>query len=154
MMKVLLLYRQRDWSLSHWRKPERSILIENSDVMDCEGTSQAPSSGSLLLLLILSASLFHPPSSLRVPIPLFFFSFFLSLSFFYVLAGYSFYSFGITELKPNSSLARSRRGAAVYPELSAAACVLPAASPPVYTLHLSISMLYAPPPFLLHLPQC
>lgn len=56
-MKVLLLYQQCDWSLSHWRKLERSILTENSDVMDREGTSQAPSFCSLLL----AVSLFHPP---------------------------------------------------------------------------------------------
>lgn len=74
-MKVLLLYQQCDWSFSHWRKLKRSILIENSDVMDCEGTSQAPSFHSLLL----SVSLFHPPplslcSHLSVFFPLSFLS--------------------------------------------------------------------------------
>lgn len=98
MMKVLLLYQQCDWSLSHWRKPERSILIENSDVMDREGTSQAPSLRSLLL----AVSLFHPP--FLSLFPCFFF-----LTFFFVLAGYSFCSSGITELKPNSSLAGSQK---------------------------------------------
>lgn len=102
MKKVLLLYQQCDWSLSHWRKPERSILIENSDVMGREGTSQASSFRSLLL----SVSQFHPPSLCLFPSWCFVLFFH---SFFFALAGYSFYSSGITELKPNSSLARPQK---------------------------------------------
>lgn len=67
--------------------------------MDCEGTSQAPSFRSLLPSLPL---LFHPPS---LHSHLSAFSVFLL-----VLAGNSFYSSGIIELKLNSSLARSQRG--------------------------------------------
>lgn len=81
-MKVLLLYQQRDWSFSHWRKPERSILIEIGDVMDCEGTSQAPSFHSLLLSVSLVLPLpALPPSHLshpHVPISMFSLSSFLS----------------------------------------------------------------------------
>lgn len=128
-MKVLLLYQQCDWSLSHWRKPERSILIENSDVMDREGTSQAPSFHSLLL----AVSLFRPPSSSLFPSLFFFFH-----SFFFVLAGYSFCSSGITEPKPNSSLARSREGTT-----SRAVCAGISISIHKYVAHSSLS-----PPFV------
>lgn len=69
--------------------------------MDCEGTSHAPSFGSLLFSL---SHCFTLPPSLHSHLSLF------SLFFFLSLAGYSFYSSGITELKPNSSLARLQKG--------------------------------------------
>lgn len=118
MKKVLLLYQQCDWSLSHWRKPERSILKENGDVMGREGTSQPSCFCSLLLCLPV------PPS---LSLSVLFFMFFFPILFFFALAGYSFYSSGITEFKPNSSLARPLKGTAgrdVTRRLRAPSCIL------------------------------
>lgn len=69
-----------------------------------------------LLLSAPSSFLSHcftlPPPSLCSHLSLCFF-----FSFYFVLAGYSFSSFGITELKPNSSLTWSQKGTTVYPEI-------------------------------------
>lgn len=69
-----------------WRS---SILLENNDVMECEGTSQSP-----FCFLLLHVSLFLPP---------FWFSVFY-ISLFFFLAGNCFYSSGISEIKPSSAL--------------------------------------------------
>lgn len=87
------------------------VFSNNGDVIGCEGTVQASSSPppppSLTVTPLLILLLLSPPQLTSLS-----FSFFFSLLF--VLAGYSFYSFGITEFKPNSTLLWAHRGTTVH----------------------------------------
>lgn len=97
--------------------------------MDREGTSQAPSFRSLLLVV----SLFHPPSLSLFPSLWFFFS--LSLSF---LSWQATPSTPLGSLNQNPTAPSLGHKRELHPEMSAAAFTLPPVSPSLHQLSIPI----------------
>lgn len=100
---------------------------------------------------VLVRLLLFTPSSLShcfTPPPTLFSHLCFLFLFLFCLGRLLVYSCGITELKPNSSLAWTQKGTAVLPQTLADACMLPTVSSSLYSFHLYMNMSDTPPSFL------